>query len=97
MVMISGCFIFDYNGNAEVVIRNVGELVLYAQIETGYSIIEAGEEDTFKLSWPGHDTLNVNLIIYPYSHPELGTSENFEIEDGDVKTLERGFSLSDLQ
>jgi len=97
MFMISGCFIFDYNGNAEVVIRNIGELVLFAQIETGYSIIEPGEEDTFKLSWPGHDTLNVNLITYPYQNPQLGASENFDIKDGDLKILERGFYLSDIQ
>lgn len=95
--MISGCFIFDYNGGAEIIIRNIGELVLFAQIETGYSVIEPGEEDTFKLTWPGHDDMNVNLIIYPYQRPDLGNSENFDVKDGETKTLERGFYLDDIQ
>jgi hypothetical protein len=95
--MISGCFIFDYNGGAEVIIRNIGELVLFAQIETGYSIIEPGEEDTFRLSWPGHDDMNVNLITYPYQNPQIGESENFDLRDGETKILERGYNLSDLQ
>jgi len=96
LFMISGCFIFDYNGNAEVIVRNIGELVMYAQIETGYSIIEPGEEDTFKMSWPGHDDLNVNLITYPYQHPEIGKSDNFEIKDGETKIIEMGYYLEDI-
>ncbi|MCK4835884.1 MAG: hypothetical protein KAT17_04570 [Candidatus Aminicenantes bacterium] len=96
LVILNGCFIFDYNGGAEVIVRNIGELPMFAQIETGYSIIDAGEEDTFTLTWPGHDDMNVNLITYPYQHPEMGENLNFDIEDGETKIIEKGYYIEDL-
>lgn len=96
-VMLSGCFIFDYNGEAEVIVRNIGELEMYARIETGYSIIPAGEEDTFNLTWPGHDDINVNLVTYPSQHPEVGENLNFDVADGETKIIEQGYSISDIQ
>jgi hypothetical protein len=95
-LLFSGCFIFDYNGKAEVVVRNTGELNMFAQIENGYSILEAGEEDTFKLTWPGHGSINVNLITYPYQHPELGESLNFDVEDGETRIIEKGYNIADI-
>lgn len=92
----SGCFIFDYNGNATIIVRNIGELTMYAQIESGYSVIPPGEEDTFTLTWPGHDDMNVNLITYPYQHPELGDSMNFDISDGEEKIIQKGYYIEDL-
>jgi hypothetical protein len=95
-LMFSGCNIFDYNGKASIILKNIGELIMYAQVESGYSVIEPGEEDTFKLTWPGHDDMLVNLITYPYHHPEVGETQHFYISDGEEKVIQKGYYMEDL-
>lgn len=92
----NGCFIFDYNGNATIILQNIGEITIYAQLETGYSVIPPGEEDTFTLTWPGHDDQHVNLITYPYQHPELGENQQFYISDGEEKIIQKGYYIEDF-
>jgi hypothetical protein len=95
-VLFSGCFIFDYNSNAVVIIKNVGELVLIVQLETAHSTIYPGEQEIYDLTWPGRDDYHINLTHYPSQHPELGVNDHFWIGDGEEKTFEIGYSNDDL-
>lgn len=92
----SGCFIFDYNSNAVVIVKNVGELSMIVQLETVYSQISPGEYEQYDLTWPGKQEYHINLTHFPFGHPELSTFEDFWIGDGEEKIFERGYYPDDL-
>lgn len=85
LVLASQC---NYNGEATLVVINLGELTITAKLEYSTIIIYPGEQRTFNLTWPGHDDMHVNLITYPINNPEKGKSESIWIKDGEHRVIE---------
>jgi len=94
--LTGGC-IFNYNGEATIIVRNIGELAIFARVETGYYVLEVGESGTFELTWPGHDDMNINLTTYPVGRPGVGENQNFDIKDGETRTFDIAYYPEDLE
>jgi hypothetical protein len=78
----------NYNGEATLVVINLGELTITAKVEYATNFIYPGERGTFNLTWPGHDDMHINLITYPVNNPEKGESLSLWMEDGETREIE---------
>ena len=94
-LLYGGC-LFNYNGEAVVVVQNMGELIVVAQIEYGTSVINPGEEEIFDLTWPGHDEMHINLTTFPAGFPEAGDNLPFYINDGETRTFQVAYYQEDI-
>ena len=93
---LGGC-LFNYNGEAVVIVQNMGELIIVAQIEYSYAVINPGEESIFDLTWPGHDDMHINLTHYPSGHPDVGENIPFYISDGETRTFQVAYYYDDIE
>ena len=71
---------------------NTGELTIKVAISYSTSEIAPGKSDTFTLTWPGRDTMHVNMLYYPVAQPARSQNRDLELNHGDVLDLELGFS-----
>lgn len=85
-LFITSC---NYNGSATVIVKNIGSLTIVARLEYSQLTIPSGGEDTFKVKWPGHDDMHVNLITYPTAYKAtMGGSVSIWLKNGETKTVE---------
>ncbi len=86
LMLFSSC---NYNGKATIIVKNVGPLTIMAIVEYSQMKIFPGGEETFKISWPGHDDTHINLITYPTLYRvSMGESLSIWIKNGETKTYE---------
>ena len=86
LIILPAC---KYNGEASVIVKNVGNLTASATIENAQLIINPGAEEKFTITWPGRDDMNLNLSTFPLAYKEtMWESENFWIKNGETKYIE---------
>ncbi|MEN8223713.1 MAG: hypothetical protein ABFR36_10735 [Acidobacteriota bacterium] len=86
LVILPSC---KFNGEATVIVRNIGDLSIRVTIERSTVALDPGEEEEFKLTWPGKDDINSNLSYSAIAYQEiLWDSINFWIKDGETKIFE---------
>lgn len=89
LIILPAC---KYNGEATVMVKNVGDLTASVQIENAQLVISPGEEEEFTITWPGRDDMNLNLSTYPLAYKEtMWENENFWIKNGETKYFEIEF------
>jgi hypothetical protein len=77
---------------AKVNVTNTGELAIKVAISYSTSEIAPGKSDTFTLTWPGRDTMDINLLYFPVGQPARSEYRELELNPGDVLDLNLGFS-----
>ena len=79
----------NYNGSANIIVKNIGSLTIVAQVEYTQITIGPGGENKFKIKWPGHDDMHVNLITYPTAYKNsMGESISIWLKNGEDQTYE---------
>lgn len=94
VLVLAGSFC-NYNGEATLIVVNIGDIIIVATCENAYNYIYPGEEGGFTLTWPGHDDMHVNLITWPIKQPDKGESQSLWIKDGEYRVIEIGYYLDD--
>ncbi len=87
-----------YNGEATVIVKNVGDLTAFVELENAEVTLSPGEEEEFIITWPGGgNDMNLNLNIFPLAYREtMAESTNFWIKDGETKYFEIEFYTPEL-
>ena len=86
LVILPSC---SFNGEAVVIVRNIGDLAIEVTIERSKVTLYSGEEEEFKLTWPGKDDMNSNVNYNAIAYRALlWDSINFWIKDGETKVFE---------
>jgi len=79
----------NFNGEAKVIVKNIGELTISVTIETAYVTLYPGEQDEFTITWPGKKDTNLNLSYVATAYRELlWDNINFWIKNGETKIYE---------
>lgn len=86
VLSITSC---GYNGSATIIVKNVGTLTIVAVVENTPLTIVAGSEETFKIKWPGHNDMHVNLITWPTAYKNtMGGTISIWLKNGETKSFE---------
>ena len=95
LIVLPAC---KYNGEATVIVKNVGVLTASVKVETAEVQLGPGEEEEFTITWPGSgNDMNINLSVYPLAYREtMWESTNFWIKDGETKYFEIEFYPPEL-
>ena len=89
LVVLPAC---KFNGEATIIVKNVGELAISVEIEGVRVSLTPGEQEQFDLSWPGNGDINTNISYYALAYREtLWDSINMWISDGDTELIEVEF------
>lgn len=97
LLILNSCFLFEYNGEATVIVKNVGQLGIIADMEGTKATIAPGEEEEFTLTWPGKDDMHINLYAHVTHFEWVNEYKNFWISNGETKTVEFSFYMDDLE
>ena len=94
LVILPSC---KLNGEATVIVRNIGDLALEVTVERAKVTLRPGEETEFTLTWPGKQDMNSNLSYSAIAYKEiLWDSINFWISNGETQTYELEFYTPEL-
>ena len=94
LVVLPGC---KFNGEATIIVKNVGELAISVEIERSRVNLAPGEEEQFDLSWPGKQDVNTNVSYYALAYQEtLWDSINVWISNGETKIFELEFYTPEI-
>jgi len=86
LVILPSC---SFNGEAIIIVRNIGDLAIEVTIERSKITLYSGEEEEFKLTWPGKGDINSNVSYNAIAYKEtLWDSINFWVKDGETKVFE---------
>jgi len=96
LLILNSCFLFNYNSEATVIVRNIGELTFRAEMEGTIVPVHPGGEEEFSLTWPGKDDMHINLWTFITGFEDVNKYEHFWIANGETKTFEFAFYLSDI-
>jgi len=91
VLWLSGC---TRSSEAKVNIYNKGALSIKATIYYTTSEIAPGQRETFKLTWPGRGSLQVNMVYYPGDQPARAVNQDLELNNGDDLTFEVEFAAN---
>ena len=87
----------SFNGEATVIVKNVGKLTLEVKIDKANSTLFPGMQDEFTITWPGKKDVNLNLSYYAKAYANiLWDSINFWIKDGETRIYELEYYKPEL-
>lgn len=84
LLFLSGC---SRSSEAKVTVHNAGELAVKVTIYYTTSTILVGNSDTFTLTWPGRNTLHINMTSYPVGQTSRVENTDLELNNGDDITV----------
>ncbi len=94
LVILPSC---KFNGEATIIVRNIGELAVTVTIERSTVTLYPGGEEEFKLSWPGKDDINTNISYSAIAYKEtLWESINVWIKNGETKIFDIEFYTPEI-
>lgn len=94
LIILPAC---NYNGEATVIVKNIGDLTIFVQLENSTMILYGGDEEEFTITWPGKDDVHLNLTTYPLAYKEtIWDDQNFWVKDGEIKYIEIEFHSPEL-
>lgn len=91
LLWLTGC---TRNSEAKVNVNNKGALSIKVTIYYTTSEIAPGQKETFTLTWPGRDTMNVNMLYYPVGQPARSQNKDLELDHGDDISLDVEFAVN---
>jgi len=89
LLWLAGC---THTSEAKVTVVNTGSVYTYVSIYYASSKIAVGKSDTFTLSWPGRDVIDLIMQYYPVGQPLRVEFHSLSLKDGDDITVEVKFS-----
>ena len=89
VLCLAGC---THTSEAKVTVVNTGSVYTYVSIYYSSSKIAVGKSDTFTLSWPGRDVIDLIMQYYPVGQPLRVEFQSLSLKDGDDITVEVKFS-----
>ncbi len=94
LIVLPAC---KYNGEALVVVTNIGDLTINVILERVLVTLEPGEKEEFELSWPGKEDMHINVTTYPLAYKNtMGENNSFWIKNGETKYFEIEFYPPEL-
>jgi len=94
VISLSGC---KYNGEATITVYNQGTIDAHVEVDRAVTVVAAGTNEVFELSWPGKGDQFINILTYPFRHPELGETQVLTVKNGDNISLTVAYTLDDIQ
>jgi hypothetical protein len=94
VILLSTC---KYNGEATITVYNQGTIDAHVEVDRAITVVAAGANEVFELSWPGKGEQYINVLTYPYRHPELGENQTLIVKNGDNISLTVAYTLNDIQ
>jgi hypothetical protein len=84
LIFMGGC---SRTSEAKVTVYNTGELTIKVTIYYSTSTISVGNSDTFTVSWPGRNTLRINMVSYPVNQTARLENTELLLKNGDDISL----------